>query len=101
MSCLPPADSSAWRPPRTRHPRAAGRSCTRTAAGPALRAFSRAGAPPLGEAGGLLLLPADQVFVGALGRPPGLLVGGAALEREEEGLGLAPAPAGDRVQDGR
>src|SRR2546429_7927422 len=64
------------------------------------RAFSRARPPALREPGGVLLLPAHQVLVGAPRRPARLLVGRAALQREEKGLRLGAAEAGNGVQDG-
>src|SRR5205823_13845949 len=64
------------------------------------RIFSRASPPALREPGGVLLLPPDQVIVGASRRPARLLVGRAALQREKEGLRLRAAEAGDGVQDG-
>src|SRR5439155_24619452 len=62
--------------------------------------FSRATPPALREPSSVLLLPPDQVLVGAPRRPARLLVGRAALPREKEGLRVRAAETGDGVQDG-
>src|SRR5439155_17115967 len=56
--------------------------------------------PAVRHARRLFVLAAQQVLVRAPGGAADLLVGRAALQREEERLSLRPAQAADGVEDG-
>src|SRR5947207_2625884 len=72
-------------------------SCRRRG-GERMRFFSRS-SPAVRDPGSLFLLAAEEIGVRALRRAADLFVRTAGLEREEEGLGLRPAQAADRVED--
>src|SRR5438552_6034801 len=74
--------------------------CRRRAEVRGRRPFSRADPPALRDAGGVLLLPADEVLVRTPRRATRLLVRRATLEREQECLRLGAAQAGNGVEDG-
>src|SRR5207302_3714767 len=85
------------RPPR--RGQAVARSCSQGAA-PRATPISSRSSPAVRDARGVLLLLAQQILIGAAGGAADLLVGRAALEREEERLRLRAAQRPDGVEDG-